>query len=129
MSKKKHEVTENEIQAFNWTRESMAGKEMSISELRHKLESLNYSSHPTFIRAISSGVNPPIIRVSRGRYVFNPKPVYIDRLKKVWADYVTNKRPENEDKKVDGISIEKAIAILKTNGYKILKPITEYKEV
>lgn len=141
---KRHEVTENEIQAFNWMRESMVGKEMNPEGLREQLKKLQYKPNGNFILAITSGENPPIIRVSRGKYVFNPKPVYIDRMKKVWKDYADygNKKSENKSDKpviihksfklLTGVTDENvlsAINLLKEKGYKIYRPKVEYEEI
>lgn len=127
---KRHEVTESEIQAFNWTRESMVGKEMNLEGLREQLKKLQYKPNGNFIAAIISGENPPIIRVNRGKYVFNPKPVYIDRLKTVWNNYTDrcNSNRKNNTP-VAKISIEDAIAVLKQHGYRVLKPKVEYEEI
>lgn len=133
---KRHEVTDNEIKALNWTRESMVGKEMNPEELRTQLKKLGYNTNGNFLTSITSGENPPIIRVSRGKYVFNPKPIHIDRLKKVWADYAAyGNGPRNklETKHVDysnpNPAIEAAITLLKKHGYKIMKPELKYTEV
>lgn len=131
-NKKRHEVTESEMCALNWKREAMvkAGKDMSPAELKEVLQNLNYATSGNFIKCITSGENPPIIRVSRGRYAFNPKPIHIDRMRKVWHDYCFygRNRPD-KDSKTLSLDISRAITLLKSQGYKVLKPVTQYEEV
>ena len=93
---------------------------------------MGYCTSGIFIKAITNGVNPPVIKVARGRYVFNPQPVHIDRLQQVWKDYRVNGK-NRPAKSVDARELEsainRAIALLKNNGYKVLKPTTQYEEV
>jgi len=125
--KKPHIVDDQEILRFNWKRENLKGKELSRKELEKVLESLNYNVCPLLISSIVSGVNPPVIRVSRGRYVFNANPVYKERLQTVFTR--KKKVQQGKDKDVLERHIQSAIALLKRNGYKIFKQKTEYEEV
>lgn len=127
-SKKRHEVTNTEIKAFNWARESIVGKEMSATELKDFLKNLKYATSGNFIKCITSGENPPIIRIRRGVYTVNPKPVFIDRLKKVWQDYgfYGRNRIDSTDDVQLKLDISRAITLLKSQGYKIQKPVIQY---
>ena len=130
-SKKRHEVTDAEIKALNWCRESMVGKEMTPDKLKEVLKNLNYATSGNFIKCMTSGENPPIIRVSRGKYAFSPNPIHIDRLRKVWHDYCFygRNRVDSCDKKQLELDISRAVTLLKSQGYRILKPTTRYEEV
>ena len=131
-SKKKHVVSDNEITALNWKRESMAQQTMDLTQLKDVLKSLGYCTSGNFIKCITSGENPPIIRMERGKYVFNPKPIHIDRLKKVWDDYCyygRNRVNKNTDEAQLKLDISRAIALLKQNGYKVYKPTIRYEEI
>ena len=76
-----------------------------------------------------------------GEYVFKSKaPIYFMDLKKIY-DINSNynrvyqrkrralKKEEIEVPVTETNEIDKAIALLKENGYKVLKPIIEYKEL
>ena len=122
----KHLVQEEEFVAFNRTREQQVGKTFNRTEIVETLGKLGYSQNAQMLVAMTSGVNPPILKVSRGKYAFNPKPVYKDRLQTAWNTYThINKR--NHDQAVP--SIKQAIEVLKKAGYKVLKPITQYEEI
>lgn len=129
MAKQRHIVSNNEIMSFNWTREAMVGKEMSLDELKKQLKRLTYSPAMSFVQAITGGENPPIIHVKRGCYVFNPKPVHIDRLRKVWDDYRKTRTKQTTEHIATTAEIQTAIKLLKDNGYRVLKQITKYEEV
>lgn len=64
-----------------------------------------------------------------------PNPIHIDKVKAIY-EYVRTyknkhiKKEENQpEKKEEKDLITIAIELLKKNGYKVLKPVTEYKEV
>lgn len=126
--KERHEVTESEITAINWSRESMIGKEMTVAEAKDWLRKMNLPDNPNFFSCIAKGVNPPLVRVKRGIYVVNPKPIHIDRMKKVWQDYADYGKVKQKTI-TQPADIDNAIKLLKDNGYKVFKPIVEYKEV
>lgn len=129
---KVHIVDKAEIAKFNEEREKLFATELSLDQLKAILHNMGYCTSGIFIKAITNGVNPPVIKVARGRYVFNPQPVHIDRLQQVWKDYRVNGK-NRPAKSVDARELEsainRAIALLKNNGYKVLKPTTQYEEV
>ena len=128
----KHVVTDSEVAAFNMFRKNIEGKEFSQSEMRDELKKkLNYSRAAAMLRALSDGVNAPIVKVRRGVYVANQKPVYKERLQTCWDTYTKYANPQDyktgEHQHV--CTIEQAIKRLKDAGYKVLKPVTQYEEV
>ena len=99
--------------------------------MRQELKVLGYVNHGTFLKAMTNGVNPPIVKPKRGVYCFSPKPVFIERLQTVWDEYtkIANPRKYKSDKCEEVVSIETAIKVLKEAGYKVLKPVTQYEEI
>lgn len=125
MAQPRHIVSQAEVAQFNKKREQMKGRELSRKELERELTNIGYQM--TMIANLVNGVNPPIIRVSRGRYTFNPNPVHITRLQTAF-----NRRHDiqyKKDSQTNENKIAAAIELLKQNGYRILKPKTEYEEV
>ena len=127
-----HIVDEQEITRFNWTRDNLKGREFNQVEIREELhKKMGYSKAAGMLRALCDGANPPILKIKRGVYCFNPKPVYIERLQTVWDVYTKYANPQNykNGKHEHHVSIEQAIKVLKDAGYKILKPTVQYEEV
>lgn len=129
---KKKVVTEQDILAFNMFRENLKGKQLSRNEMKAALHrELAYPPNDSIFKALTNGVNPPIVRVARGEYQVSKEPVYIKRLQTVFDEYThcTSHRNRATDSHVHVPSIEDAIKLLKDAGYKVLKPITQYEEV
>jgi hypothetical protein len=127
-----HVVDDQEIMRFNLTREILKGREFNQSEMREELnKKLGYSKAAAMLRALCNGTNPPILKIKRGVYCINPKPVFKERLQLAWDEYTKMANPQcyKTGKHEHPISIDQAIKVLKDAGYKILKPITEYKEI
>lgn len=130
--KGKKVITDQDILLFNMFRENMKGKQLSRAEMKKALhKELGYVEHDSLLKALTSGVNPPIVRVARGVYQVAKEPVYIQRLQAAFDEYTKCANPRNY---VTGShmripSIEEAIRVLKDAGYKVLKPITQYEEV
>jgi len=127
MKRPRHKVDEQEIMRFNMRRENEKGKTYTRTEFKELLGKMGYAKSNTIITAMTSGENPPFIRVDRGKYAFNPKPVHIDRLQKVWEDYMPYLT--NRPQAILQSEIDEAVKLLKNNGYKVLRPITQYEEV
>ena len=122
-------ITESDHIAFNMLREARVTKEYKRDEMRKLLKTdLNYPGSDQFLMAITGGVNPPVIKVRRGIYMFNPKPVYKDRLQTVFSEYAKTIKSETA-RNSKKISIEEAILVLKNAGYKVLKPVTQFEEI
>ena len=127
-----HVVDEQEIMRFNLRRENEQGKIFSPEELKELLRKMGYATSGNLIKCMVSGENPPFIRMERGKYCFNPNPVHIARLQKVWDDYAyigRNRTASNPDQKQLELDVNRAIKMLKELGYKVLKPVTQYEEV
>ena len=122
-------VDEQIILRFNLFRENALGKEFKREEMKKELKAkMNFPASDQFLMCITKCVNPPVIRVNRGVYAVNPKPVFKDRLQTVLDEYekvIKGETARNSKK----ISIEEAILVLKNAGYKVLKPVTQYEEV
>lgn len=93
-----------------------------------------------FYEFIKRGI---IIRVSKGQYTFaDEKPIYIgvleSTIKEVRAKKATEIRnyynrsktqPMTQEVSNTRLTVEEAINLLKSFGYRILKPITQYEEL
>lgn len=130
--KGKKVITEQDVLLFNMFRENMKGKKLSRKEMKEALhKELAYTNHDSMLKALTNGINPPIVRVSRGVYQVSKEPVYIKRLQTAFDEYTHCANPRNyvTGTHVRVPSIEEAIKVLKDAGYKVLKPITQYEEV
>ena len=127
----KRVVDDQEILRFNLTRENKGQTEFKRVQMLEELHRLGYPKHDSILRAFSAGVNPPILRIARGVYVFNPKPVFKDRLQTALEEYTKLANPKNykNGQYEEVLSEEQCIKFLKSKGYKILKPVTEYEEI
>lgn len=126
-----HIVDTDESRRFNLLREQMVGKELDGTEMSIVLNNrMNYSmACGRMLRALSEGVNPPIIKTKRGRYCMNPKPVHMSRLQLAWDMYRKFSYPEKYNNiEREEAAIKAAITLLKNAGYKVFKPTIEYKE-
>lgn len=92
---------------------------------------LGWKCQSYVLSALSSGVNPPIIKMKRGIYVINPKPIYKERLqtalneaKMTCSHYNKSSRSTSKEEQ-----IQSAINLLKQNGYRVYKSIVKYEEV
>lgn len=124
--RKNHQVDNAEISAFNKRREQLVGRELKREECRAVLIELGYAKNNKWLSAITHGVNPPIVRVKRGVFVFNSKPVFKDRLQTVWDRYTET---TSVSRNVKSCTISQAIMVLKEAGYKVYKPVTQFEEV
>lgn len=127
-------ITKEDVELFNTFRESMKCREMSRNEMKKALhKELGYIEHDSLLKALCSGVNPPIVRIRRGVYVVAKEPVYITRLQTAFDEYTKCANPRcyvhGKYEDVKNISIDEAIKVLKDAGYKVLRPITQYEEV
>ena len=130
-NKKHHVVDEQEIKRFNLRRENENGKTYNLEEFKVLLNKMGYATSGNLIKCMVNGENPPFIRIQRGKYCFNPKPVHIARLQKVWDEYGyigRNRMAQNPDQKQLELDVSRAIKLLKDLGYKVLRPITKFEE-
>ena len=141
-------ITEDDHVLFNALRQEHQGKTFKRTDLRRLLvKELKFPAGEAFFIAMVSGSNSPIVQVALGRYKFNDKPVYKDRLQKAFDDYCTRvngytekqkaKRAKNKAVKKEvvtqtttpEITVEQAIATLKKAGFRVYKPVTQYEEI
>lgn len=122
---KSHVVDEHEVTIYNMRRQNNQGKLFNLVEFKKLLHEMNYLASPVFIKCFTDGVNPPFVKVSRGRFMFAKEPIYKTRLQKAWDDFLSygKKTPINP------LQIKAAIELLKKNGYRVLKPTTRWEEV
>ena len=137
MAKNHHKVTNDEIEKFNLARQGFTlggSQEFSREELKKELKKLGYSPNDNFLYAITNGINPPIVRISRGKYIFNKERIYITRLQVVWDNYLKRGNSSRYKKSMsissdtvqvkDTLVEEKCkeyIEFLKEHGYRIQK--------
>lgn len=126
---RKHQVDDQEVMRFNLRREEFKGRNFTLEEFKGILRKMGYSANAKFITCITSGENPPFVRIQRGKYTFNPKPVYIQRLQTVWNEYGKVGQNCKTECSASANEIANAIKLLKSQGYRVLKPVTEYKEI
>lgn len=120
-------IDDQAILRFNLFRENVIGKEFKRGEMKKQLkDKMAFPASDQFLMAITYGVNPPIMRIKRGIYAVNPKPVYKDRLQTVFDEYKKTMKTETTRNK--NISVEEAIIVLKKAGYRVLKPETKWIE-
>lgn len=135
MAKKKtnhHVVTDDEIRQFNLMRENKKGKEFSRTEMKDTLSRLmGYTKADALLRALCDGINPPVVKLSRGKYMFAKEPVFRDRLQTAWDAYTKFANPQKykTGNYADTVSVETCIKVLKEHGYRIQKPVTKWEEV
>ena len=110
---KLRKFSKDEAKLFNQICQENRGKEFSYKNLVELFK--EFKSVNEFIqRLIAFPPSPIIIKVRRGCYRLPTQPVYIEKLQRAW-DYVA---PKKEEKKSE---IEKAIELLKQNGFKVLQ--------
>lgn len=129
---KKHVVTDEEITHFNLFRENMKGKECSRKEMMEAIRNkTTYKVWDALFKSLCEGVNPPIIRIRKGVYCVNPKPVYKERLQTVFDSLASDNKKYQKTREANAIdtTIAEAIKILKNNGYKVYKQVIKYEEV
>jgi len=122
---KKHQVSREEAAKFNKVREAYAGKILTRPQIKEILVGMGYPKYEKLLQLMAKGENPPIIRVSFGKYSFNPKPVFMGRLQQVWDNRKQSASPAQKS----SITVAEAIKLLKDSGYKVLKQVIEYEEL
>lgn len=133
MKRKRHEVSEEEIQIFNGYRLNNHNKELSKEQLCDLFRKMKLPTNGNFIKCITSGVNPPIVRISRGKYMFAKDPVYAARLQTVWTEYAeygnNTVRVVGDKDTIDELKkTQDAIEYLRSRGFKVLKQVIKWEE-
>ena len=138
---------------FNTLRSENTGVKFSRKQMKNLLHrELGYGKNEYVVSGLCTGINPPIIKVCDGQYQFNDKPVHMTRLQQAFVWIATAQKKSNEkyrkEKTAETVThveqttmtvkapekpedeIEKAINLLKSNGYKIMAPkVVEYVEI
>lgn len=133
MKRRRHEVSEEEISIFNGYRLNNHNKELSKEQLCDLFRKMKLPTNGNFIKCITNGVNPPIVRISRGKYMFAKEPVYAARLQTVWieyAEYGNNAiRVVGDKDTIDDLKkTQEAIEYLRSRGFKVLKQVIKWEE-
>lgn len=120
----KHVVSKKEIETLNTAlmMKNYRGKTLAYSEVNTFLSSFYKNNYLKF--AILKHV---FVRTGRGQYYIPDKPIYIGQLQEAYNARWKNQIDGKVHKK-DSIDIEKAIELLKENGYHIYKETIDVNE-
>ena len=122
-------VTETQLTAFNIMREANQGRVFNRADMMAKLKSAGFTAHNSLVSAFESGVNPPIVRIERGKYIFAKEPVYKDRLQLALDTYLCFANP-NKHTKDSKLTEEECIRFLKDTGkYEIYRVIKKLEKI
>ena len=122
-------ITETQLTAFNIMRETSQGRVFNRAEMIEKLKSAGFTSHNSLVSAFASGVNPPIVKIERGKYIFAKEPVYKDRLQLALDTYLCFANP-NKHAKDSKLTEEECIEFLKKTGrYEIYRVIKKLEKI
>ena len=119
MSRPKKQVSNEECLKFNTLRKDYSGQTLSRSKVIELIKKeIGWKQAPiveTLLRKV-------FIRSSRGVYSFPKDPIYIGKLQGIF-DSLSKTRKQKRDltKKDSNDEIQKAIELLKANGFKIIK--------
>lgn len=106
---------------FNKVREANQGVELSREELRSRLADAEVSE-----KQIQALINDGVIqKAGRDRYRFLSTPLLWVQLERI----LNSVRERKTVVMSDALTVESAIELLKREGYKILRPRTEYDEI
>lgn len=149
-----HQVTLEEIAAYNHMRQDLQGKILTAKEVKEHLRNTILPKCDSFVSYLSQGENPALIRVGyRGRYKFPEKPVHISVLQRAFDKKARVQKRANEkwraknaikdavvEDTVDEIiarvdkqfelnkKIEEAAKLLKQHGWLLKRPKTTYED-
>lgn len=79
-----HQVTKEEIAAYNNMRIDLQGKILTINEVKENLRKTILPKGDSLISYLIQGETPALIRVDRGKYKFSEKPVHISILQRAF---------------------------------------------
>lgn len=115
-------VTESECETFNKIRREYEGKILGYRQIVELFKINGIKSPEYFMEKMINYRQIPIItKISRGKYKFSDKPVYIKVLQAAWNEN-PKKVVKPEPKSLEE-EIEDAIILLSDNGYKVLKKV------
>ena len=123
------EVTDDVIRQFNLFRVNMQRKKLSLIEMGKELKKkTGLPGSMTFVSSLSKCKNPPIIRNEDSTYSVSETPVHKEKLQWCVDEYKKSIASKAEKSKYT-MPVDEAIALLKSKGYKILKPKVEWQEI
>ena len=123
------EVTDDVIRQFNLFRANMQRKKLPLIEMGKELkEKTGLPGSMTFISHLSKCINPPIVRNEDATYSVSETPVHKDKLQWCINEYKKSIASKSKHTKYT-MPVDEAIALLKSKGYKILKPKVEWQEI
>lgn len=134
MNRKKEKITVELCKKFNTVCNTYATRKFKRSELIELFKNeFNINIIPVWLsKLIQHNVIIAEGPTNNKYYFFNKGPILIKKLQNIhqevintWAYYNRNNPKSNKS----SMTIEEAIKLLKENGYKVYKPITEFKEV
>lgn len=79
-----HQVTKEEIAAYNNMRIDLQGKILTINEVKENLRKTILPKSDSLVSYLIQGGIPALIRVGRGKYKFPEKPVHISVLQRAF---------------------------------------------
>lgn len=108
---------------INAVKRTLQGRTIVLPELVERFKAQHIPSHPLFIYKFA---NLCMIRIKHGEYVFrNSEPIYFKTVEEIFRQINKNNQKQRERFEQNEQKILEAISLLKTNGYKVLKPTFE----
>lgn len=135
MSRKREKITVELCKKFNTVCNTYANRKFRRNELVELFKNeFGITVDPVWLsKLIQHSVIISEGPTNNKYYFFGKGPILIKKLQNIhqevintWAYYNRNNPKSN---KSSMMTIEEAIKLLKENGYKVYKPITEFKEV
>ena len=128
--KKVKEITDEQCGLFNAVRDGHKGV-YSTEEIMNILkEKCNLpGSYPYVVAYVKYGL---IVKLDKNKYCFTKDPIYKKKFKENLLkirDYFNESSRKSRQNNQEKITIEQAIALLKSKGYKVLKPTMNYEEI
>lgn len=125
MAAKKKVLTLDEVKRFNELREVNKGRTFTFPELCTLAKESLGLSRPRVQALIDKDI---FLRVERGKYTFPKEPVYKERLQKGIESYKDYKKNPVGKKDEKPSSVEIAIELLKSEGYRIQRQVFDQAE-
>lgn len=125
MAAKKKILTLDEVKKFNELRETNKGRTFSFPELCNMAKESLGLSRPRVQALINKNI---FLRIQRGKYAFPKEPVYKDKLQKGIESYIDYKKNPVGKKQEEKSSVEIAIELLKSEGYRVQKQVFDQVE-
>lgn len=119
-------VTEEIVALFNARRENNKNAEFDRNHIIIELKKIGIPANDSMLCALTTGVNPPIVRIKRGTYMYNKDVVYKDRLQTALNAYYSRKGTS----KPKTLNEEDCIQFLKSTGkYEIYRVVKKLEKI